>query len=179
VSSRSQGQGNFTETAVYGAPACKDPHNCTWAEASNRIVYTTLGSHIDGLSRSVSPAMPWGDVTLLMKTGSGSSSGGGTASVRDMVGIAPLDTGSWEQGCVHKPPNWPPFPANPPEACAAAWWPPILGTFDHFDHLLLGSILGRPGSRDFRPGKSDGLFWFVAAKANAELNNTSKHRRAK
>ena len=51
VSSRRQGQGNFTEVSLYGAPPCKTPI-CNWNEAANRIIYTTLGSHIEALARS-------------------------------------------------------------------------------------------------------------------------------
>ena len=178
TSSRSQGQGNFSEVTLYGAPPCKTSI-CNWNEAANRIVYTTLGSHIDALARSgaclilhlvwyvmyscryvtppslthpsmhahthklVNPAQPWGDVTLLFKRGPSrdGNNHGGAPSLRDMVGIAPTDTGNWQGGCIGRPyPNWPPFPRHPPSPCAAAWWPPVLGTFDDFDHLLLSSV---------------------------------------
>ena len=80
---------NTTEMAVYAASACADVNNCTWQEASDRVFYASLGAS-DGrpLDRSPNPALHWGEVTLLLK------------GVRDMVGIAPLDTGDWSVGCT-------------------------------------------------------------------------------
>lgn len=127
---------NRTEIFAYGLPPCANASDCTWDEASNRIIYTTLGG-TPALSRRPDPALTWGDVTLLF------------THVNDMVGIAPLDSGNWGTICVPTPSpmeEWPPYPDTPPATCKnyGAWWPPVLGTLDALDHLLLLQAVQSP-----------------------------------
>ena len=121
---------------AYGLPPCQNASKCTWEEASNRLIYTTIGGS-PALSRRPDPALTWGDITLIF------------ANVKDMIGIVPLDSGDWGLLCVPNPSpekSWPPFPKKPDAKCMqsdyfgsmfGAWWPPVLGTFGALDHLLL------------------------------------------
>ena len=54
--------------------------------------------------------------------------------------MAPFDTGDWSS-CIkngqktNPAARWPPFPASAGK-CPPRWWPPVVGTYDHLDHLL-------------------------------------------
>ena len=108
---RSLDHPNITEVFLYGAKPCNNPSRCTWNESTNRIVYGTLGSSHRALVVAADPAVQWGTVSLLLNQ----------SFIKDIVGIAPTDTGTWAGKC--KGLTFP-FQRSPPAGCDAFWWPP-------------------------------------------------------
>jgi hypothetical protein len=118
---------NSSEIVLYGAQSCKNASNCTWSEACGRITYTTIGSDRSSLARSAAPALEWGNISLLLRTSNPRSP---SIDLREIMGLAPLDTGDFGYNCLLPGtlPHWPPFPPAPPSKnkCAKTswWWPP-------------------------------------------------------
>merc|ERR1712050_370692 len=77
----------------------------------------------------------FGDVTVVFST----------EYVKDMVLMAPMDTGRWYMnGCdktlhaIDVESQFPP-PHHFHSVNCSAWDPAVVGTFDHHDHLILAS----------------------------------------
>jgi hypothetical protein len=110
--------------------------------------------------------MEWGDVTLLLR------------NVSDILGIAPMDTGQYSSCIPHVYKSkeyhgiWP-FDdifrnsSSAPASCIpgasgvvkAGWWPPILGTYKHLDHLLLATIAGSTQANTSDAAITRGCTW--------------------
>ena len=70
---------NATEVFVYNIDPCVNATYCTWQQANDRLIYTTVGGSWT-FARNPDPALAWGDITMILR---------GDA-VRHMIGLAPI-----------------------------------------------------------------------------------------
>ena len=119
--------------------AAKQP---TWDEAADRIIYTALNF----LQLDTGSTPNYGDVTAVFST----------ATVRNMVLLSAGDTGAWELNC-HAPTLGDVTSSAAEQTLSlglgimpgfncSAWKPPIIGTLDHLDHLILPNFAMLPST---------------------------------
>lgn len=105
------------DSALY--PAETDLFGCTpfatgtvtWEEASDRLVY--IAHNLRQLD--LGSILEYGDVDVIFSSG----------YARDMVLITPVDSGNYEHFYMHYNKSY--------------WDPPVLGTLDYHDHMILAS----------------------------------------
>ncbi|CAE7612124.1 unnamed protein product [Symbiodinium natans] len=113
---------NFAQQRIFGSSpfAGKRP---TWPEAANRLIYIA-----HNLRRLDTGSLPgFGDLTVVFNT----------SRVRNSVVIAPYDTGLYTMNCLV--PEYLIPKAKKPLNCSA-WTSAVVGTLDHFDHLILPNL---------------------------------------
>lgn len=112
------------ETGLFGCPLPADS-STTWEEASSQLIYVA-----HNMRRSDFGSSPnFGDVTAIFNR----------AYVKDMVLIAPMDTGLYERNCNQTGQ----VTAGPGgKANCSAYEPQeaVVGTLDHHDHLILSNL---------------------------------------
>lgn len=112
------------ETGLFG---CPNPvgSSTTWEEASSQLIYVA-----HNMRRSDFGSAPnFGDVTAIFNN----------AYVKDMVLIAPMDTGLYERNCNRTEG----ITAGPGgQANCSAYEPreAVVGTLEHHDHLILSNL---------------------------------------
>jgi len=114
---------NLAEEAVFGLPPFVNNSQPTWSEAADRLIYIAQNLHqLDTGSLPI-----FGEVTAIFRG----------SYVKDMVLIAAVDTGMYEMSCNKsiKPSHWHPLPMN-----CSAYSPPVVGTLDHFDHIIIPNL---------------------------------------
>lgn len=105
------------EEALFGChPFAIDQHP-SWDEAADRLIY--VAHNMRQFDTGSSPG--FGDVTAVFDT----------RYVHDMVLIAPMDTGLYWS--CHDPSSH----HHTGSVNCSAWQPEVVGTLDHFDHLIL------------------------------------------
>jgi len=92
----------------------------TWEQAADRMIYVAQNFYQSDFGSSAN----FGDVTAIFSS----------AYVKDMVMIAPMDTGMWSMsGCNPvMSESWPPHDEN-----CSSWSPQTIGTFEHHNHMIL------------------------------------------
>lgn len=123
---------NDAAVEVFGLPVCPST-NYTWEQASDRLIYVA-----HNLYQADTGSNPnFGDVTIIFSN----------EYVKEMVLIAPMDTGRWSMSCDH---NYDPmetalsFPPPGPHhfghrVNCSAWQPVVVGTLEHHDHIILAN----------------------------------------
>lgn len=109
------------EVGIFGcAPFAAGPDQPTWDEAADRLIYVALNLR----QRDTGNSDHFGEVSAIFRR----------SSVDPLVLIAPVDTGIWEGSCNATD------PANPWKDLNCSYWASrTVGTFEHFDHLILGN----------------------------------------
>ena len=116
------------ETGIFGCDEFPAPEYVpkTWAEASSRVVYTAVNTRRIDLGNPI-----FGDVSVVFNR----------TELKDMILIAPLDSGIYEMSCNKSGPATAPGSHHMNMGDCAAWQDPTaVGTLDHLDHLLLPSL---------------------------------------
>jgi len=121
------------ETGLFGCPAAKGSA-ATWDEASSQLIYVAHNIR----QSDFGSAPNFGDVTAVFNR----------AYVKDMVLIAPMDTGLYERNCNRTSLHAEPQPST---ANCSAYEPKdaVVGTLDYHDHLILANLYynaGKTGS---------------------------------
>jgi hypothetical protein len=113
------------EVEIFGLPPFASHDSPTWEEAMDRLIYVAHNFR----RRDTGSSFHFGDVSAIFRT----------SSVKDLVLIAPVDTGVWEGSCNTS--------GNPWRNLNCSYWPSHqVATLDHFDHLILvSSDPGDPG----------------------------------
>lgn len=111
------------ETGPFRCPAAAG-QSATWDEASSQLIYVAHNMR----QSDFGSAPNFGDVTAVFNR----------AHVKDMVLIAPMDTGLYERGCNRSSTEAP----RPGGANCSAWAPGqgVVGTLEHHDHLILSNL---------------------------------------
>mmetsp|Transcript_58919 Transcript_58919/g.108850 ORF Transcript_58919/g.108850 Transcript_58919/m.108850 type:complete len:481 (+) Transcript_58919:71-1513(+) len=109
------------EENLFGCPRFQNRSQPTWDEAAGRAIYTAHNLWL--VDSSSSPH--FGNVTAVFRY----------KSVQDLVVFAPIDTGLYYAACHD---DMPPGPPILPFNCKG-WVPETLGTFAHFDHMILAN----------------------------------------
>lgn len=118
---------DLAETGMYGCPEFQNPESPTWTEAADRVIYVAL--NLRQLDTGSVPT--FGDATAVFSN----------SYVKDMVLLSPVDTGWWQFNCNHSS-NMDNSVHHPPEFAlsCSSWSPPVVGTMDYHDHVILASI---------------------------------------
>lgn len=112
------------EQSIFGCKAFQGPFP-TWSESASRLVYVAHNMRqLDSGSQPV-----FGDVTAVFLN----------SYVEKMVVMAPMDTGLYGMKCLNTP---------KPSTLNLSWYEPncsawpghVLGTLEHFDHLILPNL---------------------------------------
>jgi hypothetical protein len=119
---------NVAEEGIFGMAPFKNDSSPTWTEAADRLVYVALNQR----------QIDHGSLTSFGEVGAIFSH----SAARDMVLIAPVDTGAYGMTC-----NVSNFTVNSSHhfsmwnfACDEYWQPQTVGTLDHFDHIIYASF---------------------------------------
>lgn len=116
---------NLAEENIFGCPPFKNDSNPTWDEAADRMIY--VAHNLRQLDSGSDPF--FGDATAIFHK----------PYVQDMVLIAAVDTGFFEVSCNASATGS--FPGPPPlKFDCDSWAPPIVGTLQHFDHVILSNL---------------------------------------
>lgn len=125
---------NAAATSLFGLPASPDT-GYTWSEASDRMIY--IAENFFQQDTGSSPN--FGDVSAIFDT----------EYVRDMVLIAPTDTGIWHMsGCDQELGAGKSLvqeveldgSASPGHSVNCSAWDGVVGTLDYHDHLILANF---------------------------------------
>jgi len=112
---------NFAEETYFGCPPFVNDSNPTWKEAADRLIY--VANNFRQLDTGNVPT--FGDIGAIFRK----------SYVKDMVLMAPIDTGLYEMFCyTHK--------TNATKLDCKAWNPATIGvgTLDHFDHIIIPNL---------------------------------------
>ncbi|CAJ1406645.1 unnamed protein product [Effrenium voratum] len=117
-----QAVNDLVQQRLYGCRPFTSPTAPTWAEAAGRLIYVA-----HNMRRLDYGSMPsFGDVVAVFNT----------TYVHDMVLTMPYDSGQYGMSCWHQ--GIPEGFAPPQLNCSS--WGEVLGTLDHFDHLILPNL---------------------------------------
>jgi len=114
---------NLAEEGVFGLPPFVNDSKPTWSEAADRLIY--IAHNMRQLDTGSSPT--FGEVTAIFRR----------SYVKDMVLIAAVDSGLYEMSCNKSNPSAGYFKL--PMNCSA-YTPPVVGTLDHFDHIIIPNL---------------------------------------
>lgn len=117
------------QQAEMGLFGCPSPvgSSTTWEEASSQLIYVAHNMR----QSDFGSAPNFGDVTAIFNR----------AHVKDMVLIAPMDTGLYERNC-NRTADMAPAPSPGGNVNCSAYQPrdAAVGTLDHHDHLILSNL---------------------------------------
>jgi hypothetical protein len=129
--STSKANQNSAATKLFGLPSSPDT-GFTWDQAADRLIYVAHNFYQADFGSSPN----FGDVTAIFSS----------SYVKDMVEIAPIDTGRWHMsGCDPQSELIAPVPAPAPrpphhnENCSS-WNPQSVGTLYHHNHMILPNL---------------------------------------
>lgn len=112
---------NEIEEAIFGSVPFQIDQKPTWEEAADRLIYVASNMR----EFDFGSCTTFGDVTAVFDAD----------YVKDMVVIAPMDTGLYWMHCRGSSQHhWGPQPN------CSAWPSEVVGTLDHLDHLILPNL---------------------------------------
>jgi hypothetical protein len=131
------------EVGLFGLPEFAKPGKPTWDEASSRLIY--IANNLRRMATGSDPS--FGQVTAVFNL----------SHVASMVLIAAVDTGTWEPSCNASTPasraplavrdgperrrGLPGARPNPDKPLNCSYWePPVVGTLQDLDHVLLANV---------------------------------------
>jgi len=122
------GCSHVAEEFLFECPPFNLGNMPTWDEAASRYIYSCLNTR----QSDVGSNPMYGDVTAIFNH----------SYVDGMVVISAVDSGNWEGSCRNNT-NW-----HDNAFDCSSWSPPVLGTMEHLDHLILANLGLWAGARN-------------------------------